>query len=103
MLFYLVKNCVVQLLIILHMTELYAIVRVLHTWQHYLWSKELVIHSDHESLKCLKGQSNLNKRHAKWIEFIELFPHILLICSSLRWSVCMVCQIILFLIGMLSF
>jgi hypothetical protein len=41
--------------------ELYALVRVLQTWKHYLWSKEFVIHSDHESLKYLKGQSNLNK------------------------------------------
>jgi hypothetical protein len=57
--------------------ELYALVRVLQTWQHYLWSKEFVIHSDHESLKYLKGQANLNKRHAKWIEFIESFPYII--------------------------
>jgi hypothetical protein len=57
--------------------ELYALVRVLQTWQHYLWSKEFVIHSDHESLKYLKGQTNLNKRHAKWIEFIESFPYII--------------------------
>jgi hypothetical protein len=57
--------------------ELYALVRVLQTWQHYLWSKEFVIHSDHESLKYLKGQANLNKHHAKWIEFIESFPYII--------------------------
>jgi hypothetical protein len=31
--------------------ELYALVRVLETSQHYLWLKEFVIHSDHESLK----------------------------------------------------
>jgi hypothetical protein len=36
--------------------EIYALVRVLQTWQHYLWSKEFVIHLDHESLKYLKGQ-----------------------------------------------
>jgi hypothetical protein len=41
--------------------EIYALVCVLHTWQHYLWSREFVIHSDHESLKYLKGQTNLNK------------------------------------------
>src|SRR6266540_570411 len=57
--------------------ELYALVRVLQTWQHYLWSKDFVIHSDHESLKYLRGQANLNKRHAKWIEFIESFPYII--------------------------
>uniref|UniRef100_A0A2N9GB05 Reverse transcriptase RNase H-like domain-containing protein n=1 Tax=Fagus sylvatica TaxID=28930 RepID=A0A2N9GB05_FAGSY len=36
--------------------ELYALVRVLETWQHYLWPREFVIHTDHESLKHLKGQ-----------------------------------------------
>jgi hypothetical protein len=41
--------------------ELYALVRVLHAWQHYLWSRKFVIHLDHESLKYLKGQANLNK------------------------------------------
>jgi hypothetical protein len=28
-------------------------------------------------LKYLKGQANLNKRHARWIEFIEIFPYII--------------------------
>ncbi|WVZ52686.1 hypothetical protein U9M48_003723 [Paspalum notatum var. saurae] len=46
--------------------ELYALVRVLETWQHYLWPKEFVIHSDHESLKHIRSQAKLNKRHAKW-------------------------------------
>jgi hypothetical protein len=56
--------------------ELYALVRVLETWQHYLWLKEFVIHSDHESLKHIRGQAKLNKHHAKWVEFIETFPYI---------------------------
>jgi hypothetical protein len=57
--------------------ELYALVHVLETWQHYLWLKEFVIHSDHESLKHIRGQAKLNKRHAKWVEFIETFPYII--------------------------
>jgi len=52
------------------------LVRVLETWQHYLWPKEFVIHSDHEALKYLKGQAKLNRRHAKWVEFIETFPFV---------------------------
>ena len=48
----------------------------METWQHYLFPKEFVIHSDHESLKHLKGQLKLNRRHAKWCEFIESFPYI---------------------------
>jgi hypothetical protein len=55
--------------------ELYALVRVLETRQH-LWTKEFVIHSDHEALKYLKGQAKLNRRHVKWVEFIETFPYI---------------------------
>ena len=33
--------------------ELYALVHSLEMWHHYLWPKEFVIHSDHESLKYL--------------------------------------------------
>ena len=57
--------------------ELYALVRALQTWQHYLLPKEFVIHSDHESLKYLKGQGKLNKRHAKWVEFLEQFLYVI--------------------------
>uniref|UniRef100_A0A2N9FJY2 Reverse transcriptase domain-containing protein n=1 Tax=Fagus sylvatica TaxID=28930 RepID=A0A2N9FJY2_FAGSY len=57
--------------------ELYALVRALETWQHYLWPKEFVIHTDHESLKHLKGQHKLNRRHAQWVEFIETFPYVI--------------------------
>ncbi|XP_033139528.1 uncharacterized protein LOC117131541 [Brassica rapa] len=57
--------------------ELYALVRALQTWQHYLWPKEFVIHTDHESLKYLKSQNKLSKRHARWVEFIETFPYVI--------------------------
>ncbi|KAJ9536656.1 hypothetical protein OSB04_un000129 [Centaurea solstitialis] len=57
--------------------ELYALVRSLQTWQHYLRPKEFVIHTDHESLKYLKGQGKLSRRHIKWVEFIESFPYMI--------------------------
>ncbi|XP_057994981.1 uncharacterized protein LOC131175280 [Hevea brasiliensis] len=57
--------------------ELYALMLALETWQHYLLPKEFVIHTDHDSLRYLKGQSGLNKRHAKWVEFIESFPYVI--------------------------
>jgi len=28
-------------------------------------------------LKHLKGQDKLNRRHAKWVEFIESFPYVI--------------------------
>jgi len=55
--------------------DLYALLRSLQTWEHYLVSKEFLIHSNHESLKYLRGQHKLNKRHAKWIEYLEQFPY----------------------------
>ena len=57
--------------------ELYALVRALQNWQHYVFPKEFVIHSDHESLKFLKGLNKLDKRHAKWVEFIVQFPYVI--------------------------
>jgi hypothetical protein len=57
--------------------ELYALVHALETWQHYLWPREFVIHTDHESLKHLKGQGKLNQRHARWLEYIETFPYVI--------------------------
>ncbi|XP_031392631.1 uncharacterized protein LOC116204601 [Punica granatum] len=57
--------------------ELYALFRALETWQYYLWLKEFVIHMDHESLKHLKRQNKLNRRHAKWVKFIEMFPYVI--------------------------
>ena len=57
--------------------ELYALKRALDNWQHYLWPKQFVIHTDHQSLKHIKGQGKLNKRHARWLEFIETFPYVI--------------------------
>ncbi|RDX93878.1 Retrovirus-related Pol polyprotein from transposon 17.6, partial [Mucuna pruriens] len=39
--------------------ELYALVRTLQSWQHYLWPREFIIHFDHQSLKFLKCQGKL--------------------------------------------
>ena len=57
--------------------ELYALVRVLHVWEHYLHPREFFIHTYHEPLKYLKGETKLNRRHSKWSEFIESFPYII--------------------------
>jgi hypothetical protein len=57
--------------------ELYALVRSLEMWQHYLWPKEFVLHSDHDSLKHIRSQVKLNRRHAKWVEFFESFPYVI--------------------------
>jgi hypothetical protein len=40
-------------------------------------SKRICHSSDHEALKYLKGQAQLNRCHGKWVEFIETFPHVM--------------------------
>jgi hypothetical protein len=57
--------------------EFYALIRALEVCQHYLLPKEFVVHIDHESFKYIKGQSKLNQRHVKWVEFMESFPYVI--------------------------
>ena len=52
-----------------------------------------MIHTNHESLKHLKGQGKLNKRHARWMEYIETFPYVIrykqgkenIVADALSW------------------
>jgi RNase H-like domain found in reverse transcriptase len=50
--------------------EFYAIVRALGHWRHYLISKEFILYSDHEALKCINGQHKLKPNHARWVKFL---------------------------------
>ena len=53
--------------------EFYAIIQALSHWSHYLLPKEFVLYSDHEALKYLSTQHKLSARHAKWVEFLQVF------------------------------
>ena len=53
--------------------EFYALVHALEYWRHYLVAAEFILHSDHEALKFIQGQHNLNPRHAKWVEYLQSF------------------------------
>ncbi|XP_052487986.1 uncharacterized protein LOC128041725 [Gossypium raimondii] len=35
------------------------------------------MHTDHEALKHLKGKHKLNKRHAKWDEYLKSFSYVI--------------------------
>ncbi|GKB87496.1 putative unclassified retrotransposon protein [Tanacetum coccineum] len=41
--------------------------------QHYLISKEFILHSDHEALKYIQGQHKLQPHHVKWVKFLQAF------------------------------
>ncbi|XP_019168246.1 PREDICTED: uncharacterized protein LOC109163967 [Ipomoea nil] len=53
--------------------ELYAVVRALRTWAHYLLHRDFPIYSDHEALKYFRSQKHLNKMHARWASYLEQF------------------------------
>ena len=57
--------------------ELYALVRALKQWEHYLLSKEFVLLTDHFSLKYLQAQKNINKMHARWVSYIQRFDFLI--------------------------
>src|ERR1041385_1790855 len=54
-----------------HDLELAAVVHALTTWRHYLLGNLCEIYSDHESLKYIFTQPDLNLRKRRWIELIK--------------------------------
>ena len=54
-----------------HDLELVALVFALKTWRHYLYGEKFEVYFDHESLKYIFTQKDLNSRHRRWIEILE--------------------------------
>src|SRR3954464_3608131 len=54
-----------------HDLELAAVVHALTTWRHYLLGNHCEIYSDHQSLKYIFTQPNLNLSQRRWIELIK--------------------------------
>ena len=46
-------------------------------WRHHLLPQEFVIFSNHEVLKYISSQKNLNIRHGRWIEFLQNYTYTL--------------------------
>lgn len=54
--------------------ELYALVRSVKKWKHYIIGKEPIIHTDHLPLKYLHSQTKLQQsRHYNWMVFLQQF------------------------------
>src|SRR6187399_3710245 len=54
-----------------HDLELAAIVYALKTWRHYLLGNRCEIYTDHQSLKYIFTQPDLNLRQRRWLELIS--------------------------------
>ena len=58
-----------------HDLELAAIVFAFKLWQHYLYGVSREIFTDHQSLKYLFTQKDLNLRQWRWIELINDYDY----------------------------
>jgi hypothetical protein len=54
-----------------HDLELATIVHSLRKWRHYLMGKRFELRTDHNGLKYLFDQPNLNARQSRWLEFLS--------------------------------
>ncbi|XP_071694978.1 uncharacterized protein [Rutidosis leptorrhynchoides] len=56
--------------------EFYAIIPAVDHWSHYLKPRQFVFFSNQEALKYINGQHKLNPRHAKWVEFLQMYSFV---------------------------
>jgi len=54
-----------------HDLELGAVVYAMKIWRHYLYGEECEIHTDHQSLKYIFTQRDLNMRQCRWFELLK--------------------------------
>jgi hypothetical protein len=54
-----------------HDLELVAVMLALKLWRHYLVGKNFELKTDHQSLKHLFTQRDLNARQRRWSEFMS--------------------------------
>ena len=54
-----------------HDLELAGVVHALKIWRHYLYGVQFELYTDHQSLKYLFSQKDLNMRQRRWLELIK--------------------------------
>jgi hypothetical protein len=54
-----------------HDLELAVVVFALKIWRHYLYGEKFEVFTDHQSLKYLFSQKELNMRQRRWVEYIK--------------------------------
>lgn len=59
-----------------HYLELVAMVFALKIWKHYLYGVHFELYTDHQSLKYLNSQKELNMHQQRWMELIKDYKFI---------------------------
>ena len=57
--------------------EFYAIIQALKKWKHYLMSGEFFLYTDNHTLQYIMQQPKLNRKHAKWVEYLQNFTFLI--------------------------
>ncbi|GJZ48799.1 putative nucleotidyltransferase, ribonuclease H [Tanacetum coccineum] len=53
--------------------EFYAVVQAVKHWRHYLFHKNFVLFTDHDSLRHVRTQDKVSHKHGRWLAFLEKF------------------------------
>jgi len=63
-----------------HDKELLAIVEALKHWRHFLLGSKfpVTVLTDHNNLLYFRKTQDLNRRQARWAQYLEHFPHLIL-------------------------
>ncbi|GJS65037.1 putative nucleotidyltransferase, ribonuclease H [Tanacetum coccineum] len=56
--------------------EFYAVVQTVKHWRHYLFHKEFVLFTDHDSLRHIRTQDKVSHKHGRWLAFLEKFTFV---------------------------
>ncbi|KAJ0814782.1 putative nucleotidyltransferase, Ribonuclease H [Helianthus annuus] len=56
--------------------EFYAVVQAVKHWRHYLFQKEFVLFTDHDSLRHIRTQDKVSHKHGRWLAFLEKFTFV---------------------------
>ena len=57
-------------------TELWAMIKCLQTWKHYLHGTSVEIRTDHAPLKYFHTQGNLTDKVVRWLDFLSEFDFV---------------------------
>ncbi|GJY23559.1 putative nucleotidyltransferase, ribonuclease H, partial [Tanacetum coccineum] len=56
--------------------EFYAVVQAVKHWRHYLFHKEFVLFTDHDSLRHIRTQDKVSYKHGRWLAFLKKFTFV---------------------------